>query len=94
MQTIAADREHRGSSASKKLGTCRLHIKIARALEWGRHEKVGQARLGDLVAVQQHAALATLLIVDDEIQGEARPTGPTRVRRLVGMPMSLRGSRA
>src|SRR5271154_3852823 len=60
----------------------RLHIKIARALEWGRHEKVGQARLGDLVAVQ-HAVLATLLIVDDEIEGEARPTGPTRVRRLV-----------
>src|SRR5271168_3295572 len=24
----------------------RLHIKIARALEWGRYEKVGQARLG------------------------------------------------
>ncbi len=62
----------------------RLDIKIARALEGGRHEKVGQARLGDLVAVQ-HAALATLLIVDDEIDGEARPTGPTRVRRLVGI---------
>ena len=62
----------------------RLHIKIPRALEWGRHEKVGQARLSDLVAVQ-HAALATLLIVDDEIDGEARPTGPTRVRRLVGI---------
>jgi hypothetical protein len=62
----------------------RLHIKIARALQWGRHEKVGQARFGDLVAVQ-HAALATLLIVEDEIDGEARPTGPTRVRRLVGI---------
>src|SRR5215469_5153646 len=62
----------------------RLHIEIARALKWGRHEKVGQARLGDLVAVQ-HAALATLLIVDDEIEGEARATGPTRVRRLVGI---------
>src|SRR4051812_45441726 len=62
----------------------RLHIKIARALEWGRHEKVRQARLADLVAVQ-HAALATLLIVVDEIEGEARPTGPTRVRRLVGI---------
>src|SRR6516162_891495 len=62
----------------------RLHIEIARALECGRHEKVGQARLGDVVAVQ-HAALATLLIVDDEIEGKARPTGPTRVRRLVGI---------
>ena len=41
-------------------------------------------RPGDLVAVQ-HAALASLLIVDDEIEGEARPTGPTRVRRLVGI---------
>jgi hypothetical protein len=48
----------------------------SRALEWGRHEKVGQARLGELVAVQ-HVALATLLIVYDEIEGEARPTGPT-----------------
>jgi len=62
----------------------RLHIKIARALEWGRHEKVGQARFGDFVAVQ-HTALATLLIVDDEIEGEARPTGPTRIWRLVGI---------
>ncbi len=61
-----------------------LHIKIARALEWGGYEKVGQARLGDLVAVQ-HAALATLLIVDDEIDGEARPAGPTRVQRLAGI---------
>ena len=41
-------------------------------------------RLGNLVAVQ-HAALATLLIVEDKIEGEARPTGPTRVRRLVGI---------
>src|SRR3954447_6831834 len=62
----------------------RLHIKIARVLEWGWYEKVGQARLGDHVAVQC-AALATLLIVDDEIEGEACPTGPTRVRRLVGI---------
>src|SRR6201987_4217736 len=68
----------------------RLHIKIARALEWGRHEKVGQARLGDLVAVQ-HAALATLLIIDDEIEGEARPTGPMRVRRLVGIADEIAG---
>src|SRR5215469_3084394 len=62
----------------------RLHVKIARTLEWGRHEKIGEARLGDLVAVQ-HAALATLLIVDDEIEGEAGPTGPTRIWRLVGI---------
>ena len=62
----------------------RFHVEIARALEWGRHEKVAQACLGDLVAVQ-HAALATLLIVDDEIEGEARPTRPIRVRRLLGV---------
>jgi hypothetical protein len=29
----------------------RLHVKIAYALQWGRHEKVGQARFGDLVVV-------------------------------------------
>jgi len=68
----------------------RLHIKIARALEWGRHEKVGQANFGDLVAVQ-NAALATLLIVDNEIDGEARPTGPMRVRRLVGIADEIAG---
>jgi hypothetical protein len=56
----------------------------SRVLKWDRHEKVCEARLGDPVAVQ-HAALATLLIVDDEIEGEARPTGPKRVRRLVGI---------
>ena len=48
----------------------RLHIKIARALECSRHEKVGQASFRDFVAVQ-HAALAPLLVVDDEIEGEA-----------------------
>ena len=62
----------------------RLHIEIARALKWRRHDKVGEARLGDLVAVQ-YAALSALLLVDDEIEGEARPTGPTRVRRLVSI---------
>src|SRR4051794_9030890 len=62
----------------------RLHIKITRALEWDRHKKIGQPSFGDLVAVQ-YAALATLFIVDDEIEGEARPTGPTRVRRPVGI---------
>ena len=41
-------------------------------------------KLTGMTAVK-HAALATLLIVDDEIEGEARPTGPTRVRRLVGI---------
>jgi hypothetical protein len=33
----------------------------------------------------QYAALAALLVVDDEIEREARPAGPTRVRRLVGI---------
>src|SRR5947207_5524056 len=60
------------------------YVKITSKRRRLRHEKVGQARLGDLVAVQ-HAALATLLIVDDEIEGEARPSGPTRVRGLVGI---------
>ena len=68
----------------------RLHIKIARALECSRHEKVGQASFRDFVAVQ-HAALATLLIIHDEIDGETCSTGPTRVRRLVGIADEIAG---
>jgi hypothetical protein len=37
----------------------------------------------------QNPALATLLIVEDEIEGEARPAGPPRIRRLIGIPNEI-----
>jgi hypothetical protein len=59
---------------------CGIALKIARALVAACCTAT-RSRLTDLL--MPAPLFATLLIVDDEIEAEARPTGPTRVRRLV-----------
>jgi hypothetical protein len=52
----------------------RLHIKIARALEWDRHEKVGQPRFGDLVEIKYY-----VLAVSEWVFTRAGPEAAIRL---------------
>jgi hypothetical protein len=54
---------------------------VAHAFERRRADDLGKEGFGSLVAVQ-NGALAALLIVEHELQGEARAARPLRLGRL------------
>ncbi len=61
-----------------------FHVEIAPSLDRRMRKQIGEPGLRERVAVQ-HRAFATFLIVEDEVDGNPRPTRPTRIRWLVGV---------
>ena len=58
----------------------RLHRHVARGIRRRPHD-LGEKLLGGRIAVE-HRALSAFLVVQDELDGDARATWPTGVRRV------------
>jgi hypothetical protein len=68
----------------------RLHVDVAHAQERLRAHDLGEESLGGGVAVQ-HAVLAALLVIEDELHRDVGAAGPARVGRVTTVADQVAG---